>query len=183
MWSPTSSCQGQSSTRRPSPRIAARFSLVCLLALFTTACGYHLGADSPSIFGTGEKTIKVKGVDYPTLQAWLPYALRSSLRDELAARHLAVWVDDGPADFEIQIKVLSYTTREWMRSAGDRTLLYDSTLTVEAIVYEGSSNKEVWRSGPVRYTERLEEYNDPQASGELITQVMRQLTDKMRNAF
>ncbi len=183
MWSPTSiigvsnRCSG---IRRSQIRFIAALPLLLLLA----ACsGYQLGADSPSIFGNGSKTLKVKGVDYPTLQPWLPYALRSSLRDEVGARKLASWVDDGPADFEIQIKVISYTTREWVRSEGDTTLLYDSQLTVEAIVYDGSNNKEVWRSGPVSYDDRVESATDPSAPVDIITQVMRQLVDRMRNAF
>ncbi|MDR2799799.1 MAG: hypothetical protein LBB52_00850, partial [Desulfovibrio sp.] len=81
---------------------------LCLaLALFCAGCGYTLASDSPSVLGAGTKTLKVKGVDYPTLQPWLPNSIRSVLRDEVGARYLAQWVDSGPADFEIQINVIS----------------------------------------------------------------------------
>ena len=154
--------------------------LLCAAAL-TGCAGYQLAADAPNIFGEGKKTLKIKGVDYPTLQAWLPYRIRSALRDEITARHLASWVDSGPADFEIQINVLSYTSRQWMRSAQDTTLLYSNTMVLEAIVYNGSTNKEVWRSGRVSYSENLEQ--SLTEADVTITQIIRQLVDKMRNTF
>lgn len=178
MWLPTDStlCRGKF-----PPAL-----LVCaaLLSLCLTACGYHLASDSPSVLGDGSKTLKIKGVDYPTLQPWLPYSIRSSLRDEVGARYLAQWVDSGPADYEIQINVKSYTTREWMRDEVDTvTRLYDASMTLEAIVYDGSTNKEIWRSGLVSYSDRLQNPNEQLAAGELITQIVRQLTDKMRDVF
>jgi hypothetical protein len=154
--------------------------LLCAAAL-TGCAGYQLAADAPNIFGEGKKTLKIKGVDYPTLQAWLPYRIRSALRDEITARHLASWVDSGPADFEIQINVLSYTSRQWMRSAQDTTLLYSNTMVLEAIVYNGSTNTEVWRSGRVSYSENLEQ--SLTEADVTITQIIRQLVDKMRNTF
>jgi hypothetical protein len=154
--------------------------LLCAATL-TGCAGYHLAADAPSVFGEGKKTLKVKGVDYPTLQAWLPYRIRSALRDEVTARHLASWVDSGPADFEIQINVISYTSRQWMRSAQDTTMLYTSTMVLEAILYNGSTNREVWRSGRISYSENMEQ--SLTETDITITQIIRQLVDKMRNTF
>jgi hypothetical protein len=152
-----------------------------LLAVLSGCAGYHLATDAPSIFGEGRKTLKIKGVDYPTLQAWLPSRIRSVLRDEVTARHLASWVDSGPADFEIQINVISYISREWMRDARDMTMLYATTLTLEGVVYSGSTNQEVWRSGRVSYTENTEQ--SMVDSNTTITQTIRQLVDKMRDKF
>jgi hypothetical protein len=154
--------------------------LLCAATL-TGCAGYRLATDAPSIFGEGEKTLKVKGVDYPTLQAWLPYRIRSALRDEVTARRLASWVDSGPADFEIQINVISYTSREWMRSVHDTTMLYTNTMVLEAIVYNGSTNREIWRSGRVSYSENLDQSLTEAET--TITQIVRQLVDKMRNTF
>lgn len=158
----------------------AALALVCLLG----ACaGYTLEADSPSIFGSSDKTLKIKEVDYPTLQPWLPYVIRSSLRDELNARHLVTWVDSGPADFEMHIKVISYTTNEWMRDEIDHTLLYSSSIFIEATLYDGSTNRVVWRSGQVGYSDILEQANERMAANDLVVQIVRLLADKMRNTF
>ncbi|MDR2075979.1 MAG: DUF4136 domain-containing protein [Desulfovibrio sp.] len=162
------------------PRIPFLAGLL-LLAILSGCAGYHLATDAPSIFGQDGKTLKMKGVDYPTLQAWLPYRIRSALRDEVTARHLASWVDSGPADFEIQVNIISYTSRQWMQDARSRTLLYSTTMTLEAIVYNGSTNKEVWRSGRVAYSENVEQ---PQTEVDIvITQIIRLLVDKMRSTF
>ena len=164
-------------------RVLRAVGTLCLLCLLTSCAGYALEADSPSIFGDGTKTLKVKDVDYPTLQPWLPYTIRSALRNELNARHLVQWVDSGPADFEIRIKVISYTTREWMRDEIDRGMLYDSSMVMEATVFDGSTNKEVWRSGRLSYSDRLEQPNEQVAANDIVTQVVRKLADKMRNTF
>jgi hypothetical protein len=154
---------------------------VLFLAILSGCAGYHLAADSPNIFGQGKKTLKIKGVDYPTLHPWLPYRIRSSLRDEITARHLASWVDSGPADFEIQINIIEYTAREWMHDSRDRTMLYAHTMVLEGVVYNGSTNKEIWRSGRVSYAERMEQ--SQMGADTIIVQIIRLLVDKMRNTF
>jgi hypothetical protein len=196
MWSPTDRGPGRRPLpARPGPKRTARalilgaralrpLLLALAAALLTAACaGYRLAADAPSVIGDGARTLKVKAVDYPTLHPWLPFAIRSRLRDEVNARRLAQWVDSGTADYEIQINVISFTTRQWIRSELDTSLLYDSSLIIEAVVYEGSSNKEIWRSGKISYAERLEKADDRLAAEDLITQVIRELADKMRNTF
>ncbi len=156
---------------------------LCLVVLLSTACGYHLAADTPTILGDGSKTLKVKGVDHPTLHEWLPYNIRSALRDEIGARHLAQWVDSGPADYEIQIKVLSYTSREWGRTTIDQSLLYATTISIEAIIYKGDTNTEIWRSGVLSYYDNLDKPGEKVAATEFITQIVRLLADKLRSTF
>ena len=164
-------------------RLAALLPLVLLCILVLDGCGYRPGSATPSVVGDGTKTLKIKGVDYPTLEPWLPFAIRSRLRDEVNARYLAKWVDSGSADYEIQINVISYTTRQWMRTELDTTLLYDSTMIIEAIVYDGSTNKEVWRSGKLSYADRLESSDQKGVAEDIITQLIRILADRMRNTF
>ena len=164
-------------------RLAALLPLVLLCILVLDGCGYRPGSATPSVVGDGTKTLKIKGVDYPTLEPWLPFAIRSRLRDEVNARYLAKWVDSGSADYEIQINVIAYTTRTWMRSELDTTILYDSNMIIEGIVYEGSTNREVWRSGKISYMDRLENVDDKAVAEDLVTQLMRMLVDRMRNTF
>lgn len=157
-------------------------SLLCS-SLLISACGYKLAADSPSILGDGTKTLKIKEVKNPTLEAWLPAAIRSALRDEINARSLAVWVDSGPADYEIKIDIAGYTSREWMTSRTDVAMLYDNTLTINATVFDGTTNKEVWRSGNIGYSDRSEEPGRENSAESLIAQVMSRLTEKLRSTF
>ena len=181
MLSPTNASGG--GARRFAPLPALLLFVLFLGALLDGCAGYKLATDTPSVLGDGGKTLKIKGVDYPTLQPWLPFAIRSRLRDEVNARYLAKWVDSGSADYEIQINVVSYTTRTWMRSELDTTLLYDSNMVIEGIVYEGSTNREVWRSGKISYMDRLEKVDDKAVAEDLVTQLMRMLVNRMRNTF
>ena len=188
MWSPTKHSD-------PASLSASRYKtlpslvlgcllLLCVSAIFLEGCaGYRPASEGMSVVGDGTKTLKVKGVDHPTLQPWLPYAIRSRLRDEIGARYLAKWVDSGSADYEIQINVLSFTTRQWVRTEIDTSQLYDSTMNIEAIIYEGSTNREVWRSGRISYAERSETVDDKAMEEDIITQLMRVLADRMRNTF
>lgn len=169
------------SPANPAPRLFA--GLLLLYALLLGGCGYHLASSSPSIIGDGSKTLKLKGVESPTLHAWLPNSIRSRLRDEIGARYLAKWVDSGSADYEIQINVLDFSTREWIRTEQDTAQVYSTSLTLEAIIYEGSSNKEIWRSDRISYSEYGEQADEKQASDDIIDQVVRKLGDKMRNSF
>ena len=181
MLSPTNAFGG--GTRRFVLLPALLAFVLFLGALLDGCAGYKLASDTPSVVGDGSKTLKIKGVDYPTLQPWLPFAIRSRLRDEVNARYLAKWVDSGSADYEIQINVVSYTTRQWMRSELDNTILYDSTMIIEGIVYEGSTNREVWRSGKISYMDRIEDVDDKALAEDITTQLVRMLADRMRNTF
>lgn len=158
-------------------------SLTIVLCIFLSACGYKLAADTPSVLGDGTRTLKIKEVDNPTLEPWLTHAIRSSLRNEINARYLAKWVDSGPADYEISVKVESYTSRSWMTDRIDEAILYDTNLSISAILYDGSTNKEVWRSGRISYSERLETPGEKSGANEILTQVMQRLADKLRNTF
>lgn len=175
--------------RRPRPFAfsgpAVARLLLCPLLLFALlgGCAYQLASSNASILGDGTKTLKVKGVDYPTMDPWLPNAIRSRLRDEIGARYLAKWVDSGSADYEIQINVTAFTSRRWIRTELDTTQMYSTNMTIVAILYDGSTNKEVWRSGSISYSEYEEQSDEKAASGNIIAQVMRKLADELRRTF
>lgn len=165
----------------------ARFLAACLLALSLAGCGYGLGADSPSVLtepvpGT-LPTLKVKSVENPTLYPWLSYVIRSELRDEVAARSLARWVDSGRADYEISLKVQSFTFRSWLTNREDQAVLYEASMIIEAIVYRGDTNAEIWRSGPIAYNQNYENVQERTAAGDLTRELVRRLLTSMRRAF
>ncbi len=167
--------------------------LPCLAAVFAVVlagCGYRLGTDMPSVLqqngtapGGALPTLKVKDVDNPTMDPSLVYAIRSRLRDEVGARQLARWVDSGKADYEIGIKVQSYTYRTWMRDKDDVSLLYSANMTLEGIVYRGDTNAVIWRSGNIVYSQTYESTQDKAATEDLVLNLIRQLVDRMRNNF
>ncbi|MDR0827237.1 MAG: LPS assembly lipoprotein LptE [Desulfovibrio sp.] len=167
----------------PRSALLLRLGFCLVAALFCAGCGYTLASDSPSVMGEGLKTLKVKGVDYPTLQPWLPNSIRSVLRDEVGARYLAQWVDSGPADYEIQINVTSFTNRSWISSEIDTTEIFASSMTIVAVLYSASDNKEVWRSRPISYSEYEREVDEKVVSTTIIRQIIRRLCDEMRNSF
>lgn len=160
---------------------------LCVLAVGLAACGYGFGADSPSVLtppAPGVKpTIKVKSVENPTLYPWLSYSLRTELYDELAARGIARWVESGRADYEISLKVESFTIRSWLTDPDDATSLYEANMTLEAIVYRGDTNQEVWRSGNVTYSQSYEQVQERTVSSDLTRELVRRLVSDMRRAF
>ena len=156
-----------------------------LLPVFS-GCGYGLGTRSASIFSDADgalKTLKIKSVENPTLDTWLPYELRSAIRDEIAARRLAIWVDSGRADFELDIKVVSYTYRTWVYDDQDVSLLFLADMIIEATVYRGNSNDVVWRSGPIQYSDTYETLEERKAATNLLREIARLLADRMRQVF
>ena len=161
--------------------------LLCSALLFA-GCGYHLGADAPTVFnknGTSKElaTLKIKEVENPTLFPWLNYMLRSHLRDEVGARHVARWVDSGLADFEISIKVDHYTYRSWVIDNEDVPLLYEGNIMLNATVYRGNSSEIVWRSGPLYYSQIYEQVAEKAVAEDILQNLIRQLVDKMRQEF
>ena len=160
---------------------------LCLLAMSLTACGYGFGSESASVLtpaSPGVKpTIKVKSVENPTLYPWLSYALRSELRDELAARNMATWVDSGKADYEIALKVDSFTIRSWLTDSDDATSLYSANMNVIAIVYKGDTNEEVWRSSNISYSQSYESVQERAVAADLTRELVRRLVLNMRRAF
>lgn len=176
----------KNSTSRPCGAIPS--TLLLCAALLLAGCGYHLGADAPSVFnknGTSKElaTLKIKEVENPTLFPWLNYMLRANLRDEVGARHVARWVDSGRADFEISVKVDHYTYRSWVIDNKDVPLLYDANIQLDATIYQGNTNTVVWRSGPLTYAQTFESVAEKDAAEDILRNLIRLLVDKMRQEF
>ena len=176
----------------PVPHAVFTAFAFCLLAAAVCfglgGCGYRLGADMPSVFnqngtGTSLKTLKIKSVENPTMDPSLAYVVRSKLRDEVGARHLAAWVDSGRADYEISVIVQSYTYRSWIHDDEDISQLYSANMTLEGIVYQGNTNTVIWRSGTINYYQTYETVSQTSATDDLLRNLIRQLVDRMRQNF
>ena len=158
--------------------------LVCLMvAAMLSGCGYSLSGLQPSILGNGDKTIKFKGVDNPTLYLWLPSDIRSMVRDEIGSRCMARWVDTGDADWEIKVIVHRFELSGHGYSRSGASLLYEGTMIMSAEVYNGKSNTVVWSSGPIAKTQVYEVADEQSAVRELSKDLVYQLVDRMRIEF
>ncbi len=171
---------------RMTRRMLCVLSTVALLAALSTlsgCAGYNLTSEETGIFGDGSKTLKIKSVDNPTMYSWLPYMLRSALRDEVAARSLAVWKDDGRADYEVKLRVHYFRLRGDVRDSDDRTQLYTASMAAEATVYDGVTNAVVWESKTVSYSDSYDTYNEREAAERVGIELVRRLVDRMRQHF
>lgn len=153
------------------------------LATLSGCAGYNLTSEETGIFGDGSKTLKVKSVDNPTMYPWLPYMLRSALRDEVAARSLAVWKDEGRADYEIKLRVHYFRLRGDVRDSDDRTQLYTASMAADATVYDGATNAVIWESKLVTYYDSYDTYNEREAAERVGIELVRRLVDRMRQRF
>lgn len=82
-----------------------------------------------------------------------------------------------------KMKIFSFTSHEWMHDENLEIVLFSQNLEIEAVVFDGHTNKEIWRSGSLNYANRLDSEGDKSSSNELIQQVIRELCDKLRNTF
>lgn len=168
-------------------RFIARAALACLTLLTLAACGYGFGADSESVIKPTTEgalpTLKIKSVDNPTLHTWIAHIVRAEMRDEIAARGLARWVDSGKADYEISFKVDSFTFRSWLTDSDDVTMLYSAAMTMEAILYKGNTNEEVWRSGKTSYSQSYERVQERTAASDLTRELARRIASNLQHSF
>lgn len=164
-----------------------RFAKFCLFLLVCLACvscaRYSLTSKQPSVMGDGTATLKVQAVDNPTMYTWLPYTLRSALRDEVHTRRLAVWKDSGSTDYEIRLVVHSFQLRGNVRSQQDVTLLYTGTMELSATLYDAATNTVKWQSPRMSYSNTYEASDAQEAARELSRELLRRIVDRMRSEF
>lgn len=167
--------------------VRLRFAAICLLSLALAGCGYGFGVKAPSVMPAVTPgvppTVKMKSVENPTLYPWLPYVLRTEVRDQLAARRLGQWVDSGRAEYGIFLRIENFLVRSWLVDSDDRTTLYSASMTLEGIIYRGDSNEEVWRSGKITYSQSYENVQERLVADDLSREIVRRLISAMRNAF
>ncbi|MDR2504434.1 MAG: LPS assembly lipoprotein LptE [Deltaproteobacteria bacterium] len=163
-------------------RLSPQTPFIALLCLVLSGCGYNLAGGAPSVLGDGSATIYVAGLEQPTVLPWVSHILRSSLREEMAARNLAVWKEDAPADFALYLRVEQFTMRGAVKSSADANLLYTGSVSVIAIIHRAGDNAEVWRTR-ADYSNTFETDAEESAADLLFKQAARILAGNMRRAF
>lgn len=158
--------------------------LVCLML---AGCGYvwrgqEGSLSENSVLGGGDKTLKIKSVEQTTLYPWLTYQIRSRVRDDINARGLAKWVDDGPADYTLTVRVPSFQVRSYGQY-GSSTQLYTATINMEFIVYDGKTNTQVWQSGNISYNENYENSDEETAIKSILELAIRRCMDALQQRF
>jgi hypothetical protein len=181
-----------------APRFVLRLGILGLLSL--AGCGYGFSGGQSTVLDaqntaqrsepvyarpdtpSGMHTLRIKTVEHSTLYPWLGQIIRSNLRDEINARQIAAWADEGNADYQIQIIVHSFTLRTAVHNARDVSLLYDATISLTGIVYD-NEGKEAWRSTRLSYSDTYDTYNERNAAEMLSVQIIQMLVADMRNTF
>lgn len=159
-----------------------QLALALLLCAALTGCSYGLASDIPTVLGEGTPTLKVTAVEQPTMYTWVVYTVRSTLRNEFAARNIATWVDSGASQYTMHVKVNSFTLRSAVSSSSDETLIFTGAVSLTATIYNSADNSEVWKQ-TVTYSNEFDSDVEEDAARRLFTQAVRRLADNMRNTF
>lgn len=165
----------------------ARAGLLIVLGFLLGACGYQWqGFNDPtvdSVLGDGSKTLKIDKVEQASMFPWVPYYLRSLIRDEVNLRKLATWVDSGAADYTMTVRMPMFQIRSYASDAEDVTLLNAATVELELVLYDGTSGAVVWRSGLISYAENYENTRESVAIREVLAQAVYRVLDRMQQDF
>ena len=177
-------------------RNASPILLSCLLVVLVAAgCGYQLTSREPSVLtrlsnstaapedGQEIPTIKIKGISNPTLYISLEHQLRGAFRDAIANRNIARWQDSGLADYELQINIIKYTMDGWGYSQSGDSVMYRASAVMEAIIYSGETNSEVWRSGQIGLSRTYDTDSEADAAYALSLELVERVVDRMRSVF
>lgn len=167
-------------------KISTRLFLMLLL-FGLSACGYTWrgqegSLSAESVLGAGNKTLQISTVEQTTLYPWLPYMIRSEIHDEINARNLAIWKDNGQTDYTLSIRVPSFRLRKYGEYR-NLTLLLTATIQMELILRDCRTNTEVWRSGVIAYSEQYENVQEEDAVKETTHEVIRRCMDVLQQRF
>lgn len=163
--------------------ILKTLAALALLCLLQAGCGYKLASDEPSVLGSGEKTVKIKRVENPTLYPWLSPQIRTIVHDEVNYRKLGRWVDSGEADYELDVEVTRFRVSDHGYSREGTSVMYSASMTMIISVYDGSTNKLVWSSGRIDLSRVYDTDSAQAAALELSRELVRRGMDRMRFAF
>lgn len=162
---------------------------VCCFGLLVGGCGYQSDGFSTassrahSVLGNGDSTIKIEKVEQVTLYPWVQYYLHGLVRDEVTLRRLAKWADSGKADYLLTVNMTGFKVRSSISNRADMTLLSDTTVALELIVRNGRTGAVEWRSGMVRYHDKIETVDEPSAIRDGLKEAVRRALDRMQQKF
>ncbi len=181
-------CRMPALCRRSFLAVTLPLAVSVLCPGLLAGCGYtwrgqkgNLSADS--VLGDGSKTLRMGKVEQVTLYPWVPYAIRSQLRDEINARGLARWVDGKTADYTLGVKLTGSTIRSYSDTASGMAQLSQVRISLVLTVYDGHTNNQVWTSGTVSYSDTFEFENDETAVRETLTECVRRALDRLQQRF
>lgn len=159
-------------------------ALCLVLCLLMGSCGYQWqGSDNltvDSVIGDGSSTLKFGNVEQTSMYPWVPYYLRSIIRDEVNLRKLARWVDSGHADYTMSVRMPAFLMRSRVSDAEDVTLLNVAQVQLEIEISNGTTGEVVWRSGIISYSENYENTRESVAIREVLTQAVNRGLDRMQ---
>jgi len=159
------------------------FAVLLIGMLQLSGCGYNLASEEPSVIGNGDKTVKIKRVENPTLYPWLSHLMRTAVHDEINYRKLGKWVDYGEADYELDIEVTHFRISDHGYSREGTSVMYSASMTMILNIYDGSTNKLVWSSEALSLDRVYDTDNAQTATQELSGELIKRCMDRMRFVF
>jgi len=170
---------------RTSIRLLPLF-LALFFCVLSAGCGYTLRGQqdaipADSVLGDGSKTLRIQSVEQTTLYAWLPYMVRSELRDGITQRGLARWVE-GPSDYTISAKLTSCTITNENNASG-APQLYTVSIAMVFTIYDGHTNTPIWTSNPVGYSNSFQYESESEAVRQVVEECVRIGLDRLQQRF
>lgn len=163
-------------------------SILAAALLTVSGCGYtwrgeENSSTTHSVLGDGSKTLRIRSVEQTTLYAWIPYIVRSQLRDEIAARGLAKWVDAAPSDFTIGVKILGCRMRSDNDLSSGMPNLVTATISMVFNICNGHTNQEIWSSGTIEYTDSFEREDERTVIQSIVRECIYRGVDRIQQQF
>ncbi len=162
--------------------------LLSILATALLGCGYtwrgqENSTTTHSVLGDGSKTLRIRSVEQTTLYAWIPYIIRSQLRDEIAVRGLAKWVDTAPSDFTISVKILGCSMRSDNDITSGMPRLVTTTISMVFSICNGHTNQEIWSSGTIEYADSFTVEDERTVIQSIVRECISRGVDRIQQQF
>ena len=141
----------------------------------------HAGASS--VLGDGTSLVKIEHVDHVTLYPWIPYYIRGVVRDEINLRRLGTMVNEGDADYLLEISMPGFRIRSSVSDRENNTLINVSDIKLEFFVRNGKTGTLVWQSGIISYQDWHEDIDEDNIIRDGLKETIRRALDRMQQKF
>ncbi|MBI9081412.1 MAG: hypothetical protein JEY79_16925 [Pseudodesulfovibrio sp.] len=159
-------------------------SILFLIPLVLTACGYTLGEGDSTVLAPQYRTIAISEVHNPTTLSWLEPRLRKLLRDELNNRRTITWVDSRDnADAVISITIKRYNRPTAVTGSDDETLRSSANFNFEASIFSTTDDSLIWNSGTISQSWPFFSGGESEADMEVTLLGIRRLADLMTQNY